>query len=174
MSAHQLLPGQPDALQAAGEDDGALLFHCTPGRFQLDVQPRPKSRGSDYFEIEREVVLHADRETLVECRAQLGGRIQLTVHLPGEERIERIRGFDATIPGAPGKPPHRLGPYVVPQPDGWIRGMGVSSEQPNTTRLIEPGRHRITITADGYQPTSISVLVEPSRVTEAAVFLQAR
>ena len=56
----------------------------------------------------------------------------------------------------------------------WIGGwFSPPSAQPITLRLLEPGRHLLSVTADGYRPASVSVFVEPGEVTDAGVFLRA-
>jgi hypothetical protein len=77
---------------------------------------------------------------------------------------------------AAGEPPRRLGPSTFERREGeWIRGIGdPPSGQPITLRLLEPGRHLLSVAADGYRTASLSVLVAPGEVTDAEVFLQAR
>jgi hypothetical protein len=53
-------------------------------------------------------------------------------------------------------------------------GPGNETDVTLTLKLLEPGRHLLTVTADGYAPASISVLVEPGQFSDANVMLERR
>jgi len=170
-----LQPGQRTRFETGAHDGNDFLFRATPGRHRIRLQPDPDPMlRSACFPVERDVELRASAETLVTANVSRGGRVQLTVHLPDDRKVEVLDGLVPSVDGPSGQAAIPLAGYQVsPRPGDWEnRPFGPAGTPFVCLHLLPPGRHELTITANGYQTQRIGVSITAGEITPVDVWLQ--
>jgi hypothetical protein len=175
-SLQQTRPGQLCRLEPFSEEAGTRVYRSVPGRYRLLLQPGDfggMGERSLYSPITREIVLEDGKETAVTCEAVPGGRLRLTVHLAGAERVRAIPGFSATLADAAG-PAVELTSFIHDIGNG--RDRIASSNPPpgvpgTCARLLEPGPRLLTVKATGHAAVSVPVLIRAGEITDAEIRL---
>ncbi|MCU0862817.1 MAG: sigma-70 family RNA polymerase sigma factor [Planctomycetes bacterium] len=157
-------------LAAVADGLGARLH---PGRYRLRLSPDYGSPIPGWFQaIEREIDLVAGQVTEIRASAVVGGRLRFVFHLPpGDD--QPIRSWRITSPAAwLGWP---VDPEMLITASGDHLTAGAPAGQPLRWRpLLPPGRHEVTIAAEGHAEIVIGVEVTARTTTDVHVHLQPR
>ena len=165
----------PGWFEAAGRDGDDFLFRITPGSYRVTIRMGLAKSGLDVFgALRRDIEIKAEEETLVTSEAMVGGRVQLTLHLPDNEVVRRVPGLQVSSLGQSGELVP-LRPYQAYYERGAERGYSRGSPPSETpficVRMLPPGRHELTVVATGYQPQRLTAFVEVGKVASLEVWL---
>ncbi len=173
----RLDPGQQANEEVIKDDLGQKTLRCNPGIYRLEIEPEPPAKWGDlshYFRVQRQVALRSGAEATVKLKANKGGLVKLTVHLPAGIRPDRRRHqVDVTVRTPRGEG-NSLQPFMHHEKDGmaksWAAPIGVPfiCERP-----LAAGRHVVTVTVDSdCKPKTIALDIVEGRTTSAEVWLE--
>lgn len=156
-----------------GELKGDEPLSLPEGRYILRVEPGALLK-SQYFPVEREVVIIAGKERSVTLQARMGGWIRLNLDVPedragskielGENGCFEVRTHD-------GRPPIKARPFCVYKGEAVSYSGSISPDESPVTQLLEPGDYTVYFKAEGYLPFEASAGVIEGEITDVKAAL---
>jgi len=155
--------------------DRGMICRWAPGHYRVEASPKPVVMDYGWFDsFEADVELRADEETVLERKLEPGGRLRFCVHLPDAADRREIERFALSTP-ALGPVTLGLHNFIRKRADDWVNGRQVfAGESIQWRPLLPPGRHVLTVKSRDYADTVTSVTIEPRKVTDVDIWLQAR
>ena len=158
-------------------DGGDLIARWYPGRYRFGVRPRWTAGEFGWFApFETEVVLAADRETLLEHNVVAGGRVRLRVYSADQAYRGDIADLDVDARGVTeGQSRDSTRSFLLADADRRHFCASAPAGVPVLwLPLLPPGRHELVLRSRDHRDATIGVVIEPRAVTDVDVFLQAR